>query len=409
MWVSFLATHLFPGSIHRPELGSWIFEMINVDSTSLSYLTSCCIGAAFYGRTNGMISEDLKDATVYYAQALRKLNDNLKDPDLWSHPVNVAASMLLGVYELMNFSNSEGFVKHAGGVGTLINLRGAESHLSFPARSYFVMSRMPVITEAIVYRKRCFLSDPKWQYVTTGLPKSPMRDSFELNDLMVRVPGIIADSDEARTSTITSGNPPEEFVRRFKSSVVAILRDLFIWRWAFEERNPGLAYEVPVMNGSLSVDEHRQPLFDKAIYYNHYHKGRQVGLFMVAVILVLHEAQSWNIMSAPAEALASLANYKKPPATGILTLPHDNISPAEAAQEIIRSVEFYLQGEHRLAGGLHLLVPLRMASPLITDPRQQAWLKRVTDKMAHTHGFKMSTRLQNAERFIKDWQAHLLV
>ncbi|MBE7182528.1 MAG: hypothetical protein INR71_15210 [Terriglobus roseus] len=407
IWVSYLAEKLFPGRIHAPQLGSWIFEMIKLDCTSLAYLTACCVGAAFYGRTHGMLPDDIKAASSYYAQALQALNANLNDSALWRSPTNVPAAMLLGIYELMVFRHNGGFVKHAGGASALIKSRGPDAHKSFPSRTYFAMARTAITADAIVRRKRCFLEEPEWQSITTTVPPGPIKNGFEIADIMCRVPGLLEDHEAARRTLAATGSAPE-VVDTFHHRIHAMLLELFAWRFKWQRLYEGLAYEVPALETScrLTVDESGSPLFDTVIFYRSFHPARQLGFYLTCIILILEVAQAWGITHAPAEALAALAGYDSHSASvaaGPLALPHVATSREEAAREILRSVEFYLQGEHRLAGAMHLLTPLRLASLVVTDERQLAWLKRITDRMAECHGFQFSTRLQNAERFSKDW------
>lgn len=378
--------------------------MIQLDNTSLARLTVCCVGAAFYGRTNGMLQSDIDLASTYYVKALQALSANLCDPKLWRNPTNVPAAMLLGIYELMVFRHNTGFIKHAGGVSTLIRSRGPDSHKSFPARTYFSMARNAIIADAIVHRKRCYLEDPEWQSVTTTAPAGRIKDGFEVSDIMCRVPGLLEDNESALRELKATGRASPETVAGFRSRIHTFLQDLFIWRWKWQRLHGNLAYEVPVRSSSqLSVDEAGRPIFDTVLYYRSFFPARQLGYYMACIILVLEVAESWGIHDASAQALSSLENIGDRPATaGPLALPHDGTSRQEAAQEILRSVEYYLQGSHRLAGAMHLLTPLRLASLVVTDARQVAWLRRITDRMAGCHGFEFSLRLQDVERFSKD-------
>jgi hypothetical protein len=135
IWISFIAERLFPGSGYQvscivstnlqlptnpkaaPNLRSWILDCIDHDRTSVAYKTACCLGAGFFAgnlvppgiflvkskRHAGTHSTSLdryKEGSMWYIKAIQQLNTNLEDPELRKDPANIAASLLLGIYEV---------------------------------------------------------------------------------------------------------------------------------------------------------------------------------------------------------------------------------------------------------------------------------------------------------------------
>lgn len=145
IWVSYLADNLFPGGGYASD--SWIISFIAADTTTVAYPTACCLGAVMFARSRqeSITTADMRAGALYYGKALHQLNSNLQHPDLCMAPANLAASLLLGVYELAMFKDGSGWLQHAGGVSRLIEMRGPESHKTEPARTYLKINRVPIV------------------------------------------------------------------------------------------------------------------------------------------------------------------------------------------------------------------------------------------------------------------------
>lgn len=232
---------------------------------------------------------------------------------------------------------------------------------------------------------------------------SAIRCSYQLGDIMVKIPGLLEDSDLAKAETLLPLKQRRIDIGALKARIIHTLRELFLWRWWWEQENPLCAYRVPGNRlGSFSVDESGVPLFQSLIYFNHFHRGREPILYNASLLHVLQLAEIWSIEDAQARALTTLAHLDQPDHTNAMLLPHERLSKEEVVQEILTSLEFFLQGEQRNSGALTMMLPLRMTLPFVNEHKLQSWLRRITSSIA-VFGFRFSQRLQNMEPIATDF------
>jgi hypothetical protein len=145
---------------------------------------------------------------------------------------------------------------------------------------------------------------------------SKLRSIYRLTDILARIPGLVEDSDPYG---ILVPSCPSAFCRgarhsRFEiltekttaivDSIILLLRDLFQWRFHFATIHPQLAYEVAVtFTRDWPLIEPCKPLFDKAIHYRDYHRGREVLLYNTALLMLLYLLHFWTVKDGVARAL----------------------------------------------------------------------------------------------------------
>ena len=98
-----------------------------------------------------------------YGKALLKLNAALQDPLEGLSSDTLSATVILSFYEVFNCTDRYSWIKHAGGAGHLIRLRGPARHRSGVDRAVFVACRYSLIMEAFQNRTPCFLDAPEWR------------------------------------------------------------------------------------------------------------------------------------------------------------------------------------------------------------------------------------------------------
>jgi hypothetical protein len=67
------------------------------------------------------------------------------------------------------------------------------------------------------------------------------------------------------------------------------------------------------------------------------------------------------------------------------------LSIREVTQEILRSIEFHLEGEHAIVGAMMLLLPLRTVNTFVEDEREKVWLKTVLDRISREYGWRLGS------------------
>ena len=122
-----------------------------------------------------------------YGKALLKLNSALQDPFEGLSSDTLSATILLSFYEIFNCTDRHSWIKHAGGAGHLIRLRGPARHRTGIDRTVFMACRYSLIMEAFQNRNPCFLDAPEWRALCRDInedlkrenPNSPLLDGNE--------------------------------------------------------------------------------------------------------------------------------------------------------------------------------------------------------------------------------------
>ena len=107
-----------------------------------------------------------------YGKALLKLNHALQDPVEGLTSDTLSATILLSFYEFMTCTDKNSWVRHAGGAGKLILLRGPDRHRTGFDSSVFLSCRYTMMIEAFNSKKPCFLAQPEWKQLSRELQES---------------------------------------------------------------------------------------------------------------------------------------------------------------------------------------------------------------------------------------------
>lgn len=98
-----------------------------------------------------------------YGKALLKLNAALENTAEGLSSDTLSATVILSFYEVFNCTDRHSWIKHAGGAGHLIRMRGPARHRTGVDRAVFVACRYSLIMEAFQSRNPCFLDAPEWR------------------------------------------------------------------------------------------------------------------------------------------------------------------------------------------------------------------------------------------------------
>lgn len=75
----------------------------------------------------------------------------------------MAATLFLSIYEMYTCTTDHSWVKHAGGAGTLMRMRGPRAHRDGFDKAMYLAFRNILIVEAFESDKPCFLNEPEWR------------------------------------------------------------------------------------------------------------------------------------------------------------------------------------------------------------------------------------------------------
>ena len=159
----------------------------------------------------------IQNSRNMYGKALLKLNQSLQDPVEGLHSDTLSATILLSFYEMMACTEQNSWVRHAGGAGNLMRLRGPDRHRSGYDSTIFLACRYTIIVEAFQTKKSCFLAEPAWRQLSWELrERSELQSPFyaaceEVFHVSAEFPGYVAEALKCMT-----GSPSD----------VTLLRDL---------------------------------------------------------------------------------------------------------------------------------------------------------------------------------------
>ena len=111
----------------------------------------------------------------HYGRALRLLSQALEDPQGAGRSREVlTTTVLLSFYEAIQSNVSVPFIKHAGGVGSLLKMRGPAMHRFGFGREMFLTYQHLAVLQALETGTACFLDQPEWQALMTQLRRDNM-------------------------------------------------------------------------------------------------------------------------------------------------------------------------------------------------------------------------------------------
>ena len=143
-----------------------------------------------------------------YRQALLTLNAALQDPIEGLSSRTLAATILLSFYEVINCTEKDSWIRHAGGAAHLMRLRGPDRHRSGMGRASFLAYRHSLVIEACLSRTATFLALQPWLHLSqevqesmTNVERTPISDivdNFHLS--IVEIPGFLQSASDTNAS-----------------------------------------------------------------------------------------------------------------------------------------------------------------------------------------------------------------
>jgi hypothetical protein len=152
IFVSFLAKRMFEdGRFTRGyDNSTWISDVNRAGPTRIDYTALQCLAAAYFGRLHANSPTIMSQGAKLYGKALQQLRSRIDNPATCHDPANVSATIGLTLYEMVAYDNEEGWIKHAGGIGILIEMMGPERFQEYSAHRYFLMSRPALVSSSSV-------------------------------------------------------------------------------------------------------------------------------------------------------------------------------------------------------------------------------------------------------------------
>jgi hypothetical protein len=165
-----------------------------------------------------MRSKDImRESSPYYGRALHLLNQALLDDKAGLASETLSATILLSFYEMFSSEKNDSWIRHAGGAGTLMRIRGAERHRYGFDREMFLAYRHAIIIESFEQDKPCFLDEPSWREVACEIHEDirgtgvvgPSNQIFDISEQfyleMVRIPSMCCDARRLPMLSVEGG------------------------------------------------------------------------------------------------------------------------------------------------------------------------------------------------------------
>ncbi len=125
----------------------------------------------------------VQESRQLYGNALRLLNKALSNDTNGLSTETLSATILLSFYEMFASDSNQSWVRHSGGAGLLMRIRGPTRHLTGLDRDVYLAYRHTIIIDAFMRDESCFLAEPQWTEMaktiheemrTTGIPAERM-------------------------------------------------------------------------------------------------------------------------------------------------------------------------------------------------------------------------------------------
>lgn len=309
----------------------------------------------------------LNESRPYYGKALRLLNAALLDPEKGLASETLSATMLLSFYEMFSSEEDDSWIRHAGGAGTLMRIRGPARHRYGFDREMYLAFRLALVIESFEKDRPCFLDTPEWRELAEQIHEDvrssgTVGDQIEIFDLgnaffkeMVQCPGLVCDARHFdKTIQLLGGKEAatEDIIRRTLAHRIN-MKNIFV-RLSAALRNLGQA-PTSYLSGDPII-----PIYYK--YHNVFTASLHTGYWSILILLNF--------------ALRELED--SPEKKDFYTL-----ESREAALDCCRSEPFMEKSS--FLGPFFVLFALRLSLSALEPAHEREWVLQRLEHIGNTH------------------------
>lgn len=371
MYTNFLLTHLLKT---QPVIASWLTQHVMDLSTPAATTSVRALSTTYFGRVHNEQAITAR-GTIFYVQALRHLNSDLQDKNKCTTSLSVLR--VVDTFKLLEhfaFDNRAGWMKHASGIGRLIELRGPHAFQNANDRVHLEDNKAAIAISSLMSHKRCFLSNPDWRTIPWQHDSELKTTQMHLNDSFCDIPDLVADGRALLKATSSPTPPPASEIAKMGSELAAkimrVLGTLYAWRARWEADNPTCCTEVHT----------NSPLFPTQLRFTALQHAREFIAYD-GILLLLLELGSRVMGSAfsPASAATMLAPRPRPLQPSPLMYPGDEeINRQSVALEVCRCAQCFLDDDGSDFGPFYLAFPLVLAKGVFRGEGPiEGWLASV--------------------------------
>ena len=276
-------------------------------------------------------------------------------------------------------------MKHAGGMGKLIELCGPWRYQDKAERHLLAGNRVTIALECLVKKKRCFLEHVDWKTIPWAAdPESKTLDLY-LHDILCDVPGLLEDATNLELSSLEMAQNLS-LHRDLSSKILVLLQTLYEWRVIWQQQNPDSCCEVPT-----SSPDH-EAFSPNILFYSSISAAYEICHYNAILLLILRlGSQVIGPAFDPTNPSLHLTGGRD---CGPLFSPGCALNAQAVATEICKSVEFHLSYSASSDAAFLLLFPLRLAYQTFEpESKETKWLSGIMRKIADISGFEISRSL----------------
>ncbi|KAH7398053.1 hypothetical protein BKA64DRAFT_673448 [Cadophora sp. MPI-SDFR-AT-0126] len=383
--TSFTLSHLLAGDSGFVPV-PWM-RLHAEDRASLSgQMGIRALGAMYFGKLHRLGDVENR-GRMFYGKALVALSSELQHVEkAWSLAV-LQSAMLLALYEFIDDDKStSGWMKHAGGVARLIEMRGPWRHQGFMDRHLLEGNRVSIALECLMSRKRCFLEHADWKNVPWELDPESKTTLNYLHDILCDIPGLMEDAAGLLQDPHLDGETARDKHSVLSRKILLELKTLYEWRAGWEEQNHGSWWEVPA-----SCPKTRE-IFPMAIHFKNLKLANETAIFNATLLLL--RRLGFQVIGPAFDPSCIFLDIPRRSECGPLYAPRAAPNGKAIATEICRTVEYHLDEERKSAGGFFLLFPLTVACQVFEPAnRERKWLGEMMNRVADSSGFEIARNL----------------
>ncbi|KAK4502712.1 hypothetical protein PRZ48_006138 [Zasmidium cellare] len=358
LWDCHILQRLFSKQ-HCDNIRPWVDAVMQSNRTSVGRDAILALAQSLAAREDGAEKEA---AAAQYSRAINLLHSNLTNDECKDDLNNLAAIVIFYYYEMTSATHMDGWAFHAAGMAHVVELRGPESFQSGAAKSLFIICRFKIIYQALLQRKRTFLSQPKWKTVPwQGTSSDPKNHIQRLKDTFADLPGLLEDGDALCSTCCDSPSSNNSLaIKSHIDNLVNAFHNLVLWRNAWEKDFSSAVSEIPATKESNLQYFSREEVPHRTVYwYENIRRARETVFFYGTLLHLLDEMVEWLGPNAAGLALGSIPQPEQPATRSPLMAFHEGMTRTDVCAEIYRSLDYLLDGPDAVSGAVQLVYPLR--------------------------------------------------
>ena len=308
------------------------------------------------------------EAQVHYSRAIRYLNHELQDQSRGLSSEALGSTILLSIFEMFMSDSNRSWIRHANGVGTLMELRGPQCHRTGVDREMFLAYRMTLVLQAIHTDQKTFLNEPEWRQLSNDVHRDIYRSGvfkdgeqseiFEVGHLL------FLETVKVCTLLYESKNITEMAQMR-DENITTVMSRLVVSASSCRRTLKSLLQRLRTAIKAAG-HEHHSRLTNDSVFPVQYD-------FVNLYVASLHTGL-WSIMMRVNRLLMGLEQSRQ-------RASQYHMENTEMAGECCRCVNYMATSS--FLGPFFMLLALRVSLAVLDDPVQRAWIIEKLAELGH--------------------------